>query len=194
MIIINAPNTTAPATESTLRTDAASPDDRLKASCERRCTTTMTTEITMTAAHAHAAAYPGDVQRLVLTEAERKAYEPYAFMVWNFLETIHDRCADDPRLLALMSRHPSVPSTSILSKTDGIVSWPMSLIPQNGKSENIEVNASHFGMGANPTVLWAVADRLAQPEGKWKPFKRDGLRSLVYDDPHRDSGADLFAT
>ena len=89
---------------------------------------------------------------------------------------------------------PPVPSTSILSKTDGIVSWPMSLIPQNGKSENIEVNASHFGMGANPAVLWAVADRLSQPEGKWKPFKRDGLRSLVYDDPHRDSGADVLAT
>jgi hypothetical protein len=32
MIIINAPNTTAPATEATLRTDAASPSDRLKAS------------------------------------------------------------------------------------------------------------------------------------------------------------------
>src|SRR6185436_20701372 len=56
IIIINAPNTTAPAIESTLRTDAASPDDRLEASCERRCTTTMTTEITMTAVHAHAAA------------------------------------------------------------------------------------------------------------------------------------------
>ena len=56
MIIINAPNTTAPATESTLRTDAASPDARLQASCERRCTTTMTTEITMTATHAQAAA------------------------------------------------------------------------------------------------------------------------------------------
>ena len=70
----------------------------------------------------------------------------------------------------------------------------MSLIPQNGQSENIEVNASHFGMGANPAVLWAVADRLSQPEGKWKPFTREGLRSLLYDDPHRDAGADLFAT
>ena len=56
MIIINAPNTTAPATEATPRTHAASPGDRLKASCERRSTATMTTEITMTAAHAHAAA------------------------------------------------------------------------------------------------------------------------------------------
>ena len=56
MIIIKAPNATAPATEATPRTDAASPGDRLQASCERRCTATMTTEITMTAAHAHAAA------------------------------------------------------------------------------------------------------------------------------------------
>src|SRR5262245_8984450 len=56
MIIIKAPNATARAIESTLRTDAASPDDRLKASCERRCTATMTTDITMTAAHANAAA------------------------------------------------------------------------------------------------------------------------------------------
>ena len=56
MIIINAPNTTAPATESRLRTNAASPDDRLKARSQKRCTATMTTEITMTAAHAHAAA------------------------------------------------------------------------------------------------------------------------------------------
>jgi hypothetical protein len=25
-------------------------------------------------------------------------YESYAFLVWNFIETIRDRCADDPRL------------------------------------------------------------------------------------------------
>ena len=29
-----------------------------------------------------------------------------------------------------------------------------------------------MGMGANPAVLWAIADRLAQPEGEWKPFER----------------------
>ena len=56
MIIINAPNTTARSTASPLRTAAASPGDRLKASCEPRCTATMTTETTMAAAHAHAAA------------------------------------------------------------------------------------------------------------------------------------------
>ena len=132
--------------------------------------------------------------RSVITLGSPLGGHPKATNAWRLFELVSGVRADDPRLLALMSRHPPVPSTSILSKTDGIVSWPMSLIPQNGMSENIEVSASHFGMGANPAVLWAVADRLAQPEGKWKPFTRGGLRSLLYDDPHRDGGADLFAT
>jgi hypothetical protein len=34
-------------------------------------------------------------------------------------------------------------------------------------------------------VVYAVADRLAQPEGKWAPFARNGWRSIVYPDPAR---------
>jgi hypothetical protein len=30
-----------------------------------------------------------------------------------------------------------------------------------------------------------VADRLAQPEGAWKPFDRSGWRALLYPDPNR---------
>jgi hypothetical protein len=101
--------------------------------------------------------------------------------------------ADDPRLRALMRRSPRVPSTSILSKSDGIVAWPMSLIAHSEQSENIQVNASHLGMGANPAVLWAIADRLAQAEGQWKAFDRSGWRSLVYADPRGASGAGLAA-
>ena len=48
-------------------------------------------------------------------------------------------------------------------------------------------------MGANPAVLWAIADRLAQPEGEWKPFARHGLRKLLYDDPGFGR-ADAYAT
>ena len=36
-----------------------------------------------------------------------------------------------------------------------------------------------------PPAVYAVADRLAQPEGQWKPFDRTGWRSLVYPDPNR---------
>ncbi len=37
--------------------------------------------------------------------------------------------------------------------------------------ENIHVGGAHLGLGFNPRVLVALADRLAQPEGKWRPFK-----------------------
>ena len=30
-----------------------------------------------------------------------------------------------------------------------------------------------------------MAERLAQPEGTWRPFDRSGWRSLVFPDPHR---------
>jgi hypothetical protein len=36
--------------------------------------------------------------------------------------------------------------------------------------ENVAVNASHLGMPSHPEVLRIVADRLAQPEGRWRPY------------------------
>jgi hypothetical protein len=39
---------------------------------------------------------------------------------------------------------------------------------------------SHCGLGFNPLVLYAVADRLSQPEGRWKPFDYSGWRTLLY--------------
>ena len=84
---------------------------------------------------------------------------------------------------------PPMPTTSIFSRTDGIVAWQGSLQKPsraNPHTENIEVIASHLGIGMNPSAMWAVADRLAQPEGAWKTFERTGgLRGLVYPDPAR---------
>ena len=52
-------------------------------------------------------------------------------------------------------------------------------------SENIEVDASHCGLGHHPAVVYAIADRLAQPEGAWKKFDRRGWRALVFPDWRR---------
>lgn len=69
---------------------------------------------------------------------------------------------------------PPVPTTSILTKTDGIVHWRGSVqAPSTSPTENIEVYASHCGMGVNPSVMIAMADRLAQKEGEWTPFEPD---------------------
>ena len=86
---------------------------------------------------------------------------------------------------------PPVPTTSIYSRSDGIVAWQGSLqapSDHNPHTENIEVLASHVGLGVNPSAWWAVADRLAQPEGQWKPFKREKkgrIHGLIYPDPAR---------
>lgn len=79
---------------------------------------------------------------------------------------------------------PPVPTTSIFTKTDGIVSWRGSVqCPTKGEqTENIVVPASHVGLGVNPLVMVAVADRLAQPEGDWTPFDRSGWREYVFRD------------
>jgi hypothetical protein len=35
-------------------------------------------------------------------------------------------------------------------------------------------------MAVHPAVLYAAAERLAQPEGQWKPFERRGWRAAVF--------------
>ena len=64
-----------------------------------------------------------------------------------------------------------VPATSIYSHFDGIVHWQTCLDTPGERCENIAVMASHLGLGHHPASIWAIADRLAQPEGEWKPFK-----------------------
>lgn len=84
---------------------------------------------------------------------------------------------------------PPVPTTSIFSRTDGVVAWPASIqVPctVNRLTENLEVIASHVGLGLNPSTWWAVADRLSQAEGQWKPFERKhGLHGMIFPDPKR---------
>jgi pimeloyl-ACP methyl ester carboxylesterase len=81
---------------------------------------------------------------------------------------------------AALGEAPPVPTTSILSRTDGIVAWRASVQEPGPQAETIEVLASHCGLGVNPMVMYAIADRLAQPEGNWQPFDRSGWRSLVF--------------
>ena len=64
---------------------------------------------------------------------------------------------------------PPVPTTSIYSQSDGIVAWQCSVQDPGPRTENIEVDASHIGMGSNPVVLRILANRLAQRENEWRP-------------------------
>jgi pimeloyl-ACP methyl ester carboxylesterase len=64
-----------------------------------------------------------------------------------------------------------VPSTSIYSHYDGIVHWRTCLDVPGERCENIAVMASHLGLGHHPAAIYAIADRLAQPQGTWRPFR-----------------------
>jgi pimeloyl-ACP methyl ester carboxylesterase len=63
-----------------------------------------------------------------------------------------------------------VPATSIYSRSDGVVAWRSCLDAPGPQRENIEVWSSHCGLGHHPAALLVIADRLAQPEGAWRPF------------------------
>lgn len=74
----------------------------------------------------------------------------------------------------------TVPATSVYSKFDGIVPWQACVDTEGPQRENIEVSASHMGMGMNPHVISIVLDRLRQPEGAWQPYRaQDTARSMV---------------
>ena len=76
------------------------------------------------------------------------------------------------RHLAEEDRPPlPVPSTSIYTRTDGIVRWPGCIDRDGPQRENIEVIGTHSGLGFNLAALIAISDRLAQPTGTWKPFR-----------------------
>lgn len=87
----------------------------------------------------------------------------------------------DPSVLKALAGDLPVPTTAIYSKSDGVVNWRRSALVPGHQSENIEILlGSHIGLGVNPSVLWAVADRLALSEGEFKRFARTGPFRLGY--------------
>ena len=124
-----------------------------------------------------------ELVRQVISLGSPFAGDPRATNVWRAYELLTGQRLKDPDTRSQLQESaliPPVPSTSIYSKGDGVVAWQNCLEPEAATTDNIEVNGSHCGLGVNPAVLYAVADRLAQPEGAWKPFDRRGLRGLVY--------------
>lgn len=77
-----------------------------------------------------------------------------------------------------MSEPPAgVPVVSIFSPYDGVAPTSTTRIPREflqakdgTPRENVEIVCSHCGMGINPLVLLAIADRLAEDKTNWVPF------------------------
>lgn len=76
-----------------------------------------------------------------------------------------------------------VPTTVIYTRTDGIVGWETCLECVAAESENIEVVGSHSGLIHLPAAVYAIADRLAQPQGSWCQFAAPAALRWLYPKP-----------
>ncbi|HTZ79656.1 MAG TPA: alpha/beta fold hydrolase [Stellaceae bacterium] len=83
--------------------------------------------------------------------------------------------------LAEINRPPpaSIPVSALYTRDDGIVAWESCLEAPGPQRENIEVRGEHSTLPTNPQVLLVLADRLAQPEGSWRPYDRRALHRRV---------------
>ena len=124
-----------------------------------------------------------DDVRQVITLGTPFAGPPKATNAWQVYELASGERIEDRAHHYDLKTAPPVPTTSIYSRTDGIVAWQCSVQAPAKDTENIEVEASHVGLGVNPAVLYAIADRLAQAEGQWVPFDKSGLKRMFYGNP-----------
>ncbi len=123
--------------------------------------------------------YP-ELVRSVITLGTPFTGHPKATNAWRIYELLTGTKIGNGDALKQIRGEPPVPTTSIYSRTDGIVSWHCSLNKPSPIAENIEVQASHVGLGMNPLALYAIADRLAQPVGEWKSFDATGARRWFF--------------
>lgn len=124
-----------------------------------------------------------DSVRQVITLGSPFAGSPKATNVWRAYEFMTGQKIDHHHTRGQMAEAaaaPPVPTTAIYTREDGVVAWQNCLEAEGTETENIQVHGSHCGLGVNPAVLYAVADRLAQRQDDWHPFERSGIKGLVY--------------
>jgi pimeloyl-ACP methyl ester carboxylesterase len=128
--------------------------------------------------------YP-ELVRQVITLGSPFGGNPRASYAFNIYRAVTGHEVDPDTMAeefaALREPPPGIPTTAIYSKTDGVVAWRNCVERPSEKTDNIEVYASHCGLGVNPAVYFAIADRLALPETDWRPFDRSiTWRSWIY--------------
>lgn len=123
---------------------------------------------------------PDDVRMVITLGSPFAGDASNARRIYEFLSGRSSDSADNRAIRQRLREPPPVPTTCIYTRTDGVVAWQSCVECVTPIAENIEVPGSHSGLGHNPLALYAIADRLAQPEDDWQPFAQTGLKKLLY--------------
>ena len=118
--------------------------------------------------------------RCVITLGSPFTGHPRANHAARAYERVNGQSMHDAERAERLRAAPRVPTTSIYSRTDGVVDWRCSLNEDAPHTENIEVAASHIGMGVNPLVLYVIADRLRQDPKHWQRFDARKAHRLFF--------------
>ena len=101
--------------------------------------------------------------RSVITLGSPIRGNPRSTNAWRVYELASGQSVDDPKLRRPRDAAPPVPTTSIYSRTDGIVAWQCSVEAPSDHTESIEVLGSHLGLGVNASGCMPLTP-LAQPK------------------------------
>jgi pimeloyl-ACP methyl ester carboxylesterase len=113
------------------------------------------------------------VRQVITIGTPFNAQADHTNLGWLYRLLSGSSSAIGPALSRRLRTPPPLRTTSIYSRSDGIVAWQTCRHAKPTKLVNdIEVHGSHLGLGWNQDVLAAVADRLSQPPGPWRHYVR----------------------
>lgn len=133
-----------------------------------------------------ARAHPDAVRQVITLGSPFRMMRSDRSTVSVLVDELSDRFREDVLHLAFAEDEKPplpVPSTAIYTRTDGVVRWHTCIDAESPEHENIEVRGSHSGLGFNPAVIFAISDRLAQPEGDWRRFSAPLAMRHLYPRP-----------
>ena len=114
---------------------------------------------------------PRRVRQVITFGTPINAMADHTHVGWVFRLLSGTGLQFNPALSERLRTPPPLPTTSIYSRADGIVAWQTCLHADPAPQvEDVEIDGSYTGMGWNPALLAVVADRLAQPVGRWRPY------------------------
>lgn len=120
-----------------------------------------------------------DAVRQVITLGTPFTGHPHASNAVKMYQRLSGSIEVSPRWFELATP-PPVPTTSIYSKSDGIIHWRCAINEPGHQSENIRVEGSHCGLGHHPAALFAIADRLLHCRDTWQPFAAEGIWRFLF--------------